>query len=470
MASRTQQMQSHQFTLQRVTAALAVRDPDAVASPVRRSAGTAFAGVMIAVVALAAVAAYGVLRPGDNTTWRDGRSVIIERETGARFVYRDGVLHPTLNYASALLILGSAQPATAIVSHASLAGVPRGVPLGIPGAPDPLPAVGDLLTGAWTVCSRVAAAAAASPGLATPPVESLLVVGAPASADGVAGQPVGAGQAVLAQDRAGGYHLLWNGHRYAIRDPDVVLTALTWRGRPPVLVADALLNTLPPGQDLAPLAVAGHGHPSRFSGHRVGEVVKVESQSGSVQFGLVRAEGIAAITQIQADLLLADPANGLGGAAQSITQAQFASAPAAASLVPSGDTAPPATTPDLASPGEHGGVCAAFTDAANPPALTVLAARPVAAGETRTVQAPVDWVAVQPGRGAIVDAVAAPNAPSGLLGVVSDLGVLFPVPSTAVLATLGFGAAAPHVLPSALVALLPRGNALDPTAAGVAPA
>src|SRR5262249_3920997 len=85
MASRAQQMQSHQFTLQRVTAALAMRDPDAAASPVRRSAGIAFAGVMIAVVALAAVAAYGVLRPGDNTTWRDGRSVIIERETGARF-------------------------------------------------------------------------------------------------------------------------------------------------------------------------------------------------------------------------------------------------------------------------------------------------------------------------------------------------------------------------------------------------
>ena len=467
MASRTQQMQAHQFTLQRVTAALAVRDPDAVASPVRRSAGTAFAGVMIAVVALAAVAAYGVLRPGDNTTWRDGHSVIIERETGARFVYRNGVLHPTLNHASALLILGSAQPATAIVSHASLAGVPRGVPLGIPGAPDPLPAVGDLLTGAWTLCSRFGAIASGS---ATAPVESLLAVGAPASADGVPGQPVEGEHAVLAQDRAGNYHVLWNGHRYAIRDPDVVLTALTWRGRPPAVVADALLNALPPGADLVPLTVAGRGRPSTFGGHRVGEVVKVKSQSGAIQFGLVRAEGVAAITQIQADLLLADPANGLGGAAVSITPAQFAAAPVAASLVPTGDTAPPATTPDLASPGEHGGVCASFADAANPPTLSVLAARPAAAGETRTAHAAVDWVAVQPGRGAIVDSVAGPNAPSGLLGVVSDLGVLFPVPSTGVLATLGFGSAVPHVLPSALVALLPRGNALDPAAAIVAPA
>jgi hypothetical protein len=168
----------------------------------------AFAGVMIAVVALAAVAAYGVLRPGDSTSWRGGRSVIIERATGGRFVYRDGVLHPTLSYASARLILGSSRPATAIVSHASLAGVPRGAPLGIPGAPDPLPAAGDLLSGAWTLSSGPGPQPA---GVATAPAESLLVVGAGATANGVPGAPIRRSEALPAQDRAGAYHLLWNG-------------------------------------------------------------------------------------------------------------------------------------------------------------------------------------------------------------------------------------------------------------------
>jgi hypothetical protein len=51
MASRAQDLQSYQVTLQRVTAALAVRDPDPIASPVRCGAGTAVAGVMVAVVA-----------------------------------------------------------------------------------------------------------------------------------------------------------------------------------------------------------------------------------------------------------------------------------------------------------------------------------------------------------------------------------------------------------------------------------
>jgi WXG100 family type VII secretion target len=92
MASRTESMQSHQFTLQRVTRPAPSANRNPTASPVRRSAGLAFAGVMIAMVALAAVAASSVLRPGDTTSWRDAKSVIIERETCARLVGRDRVL------------------------------------------------------------------------------------------------------------------------------------------------------------------------------------------------------------------------------------------------------------------------------------------------------------------------------------------------------------------------------------------
>jgi type VII secretion protein EccB len=453
MAARTEHLRAHQFTMQRVTAALALRDPDPVGSPIGRGAGAAFAGVMVAVVALAAVAAYGVLRPGDDTSWREGRSVIIERETGARFVYRGGLLHPTLNYASALLILGSSVPATAIVSHASLADVPRGVPLGIVGAPDPLPAARDLLTGAWTLCSRSGAGSA----------ESLLVVGGPVAKE-QGGEPLGPRAAVLAVDPTGAYHLLWHGHRYAIRDPGIVLTALAWRGRSPVAIAAALLNAVPAGDDLAPMRVVGPGRHSAVPGHRVGEVVVGTSQSGARQFGLVRPEGIAAITQVQADLLLADPANDAGGGPVALTAAQLAAAPQAPSLEPTGDSAPPATTPDLLQPHDRGGVCASFVDAATQPRLSVYTARPGAAGETHAARAGVDWIAVQPGHGSIVDSVAAPADGSGLLGVVSDLGVFSAVPSAAVLATLGYSGVRPQELPSALVALLPRGNPLDPAA------
>src|SRR5262245_26861446 len=137
MATRTEQLHSHQFARQRAVAALAMRDPDPPTSPLRRMGGALFAGIMLAVLAVAAVGIYGVLRPGSGSSWRDGRATIIEQETGARFVYLNATLHPVLNHTSAMLILGSNE--TRRVARQELLGVPRGPAVGIPGAPDPLP-------------------------------------------------------------------------------------------------------------------------------------------------------------------------------------------------------------------------------------------------------------------------------------------------------------------------------------------
>src|SRR5258708_6882844 len=77
---------------------------------------------------LAAVALYGVLMPGGATHWQESGAVIVEKETGARYVYLAGRLHPVLNYASALLILGAPAAHTVSVSRPSLRGVPRAAP------------------------------------------------------------------------------------------------------------------------------------------------------------------------------------------------------------------------------------------------------------------------------------------------------------------------------------------------------
>src|SRR4029078_8746516 len=116
MASRSDQLHSHQFALQRAVGALAMRDADPAASPMRRIAGALFASVMLAALALAGVGVYGVLNPGGNERWRDGTAVIVEEETGARYVFADGVLHPALNQASAQLAVGSAEPRVALVA------------------------------------------------------------------------------------------------------------------------------------------------------------------------------------------------------------------------------------------------------------------------------------------------------------------------------------------------------------------
>jgi type VII secretion protein EccB len=463
MATRSDQLHSHQFAQQRVVAALALRDPDATTSPMRRIGGALLAGVMVAALAVAAAGVYGLLRPGSDDSWRDGNAVVIENETGARFVFRDGVLHPVLNYSSALLILGTANPPSAHVARAALVGVPRGVPLGIPGAPDLLPAPGDLVADPWTLCSRLPE----TPTAAAERAESILLVGA-TPADPA--EPLDQ-RGLLGADPSGGLHLVWNSRRYAVEVPDLVLAALGWSRQMAVPVAVPVLNAFPPGPALGRISVERGDRASPVAGFRVGEVFVVESSSGDRRFGVALGNGLADITQVQADLLIADGANGLGGRPTEMGQALYASSPRAPSLVPTSPTALPATTPQLARPGAQAGICAVFSDGAAAPQVVLAASAPRPDGQVRLapaagdVVAPVDWVAVPPGRGAVVEAMAGPEARNGALGLVSDLGQRHPLASTETLTLLGYADVRPQRLPAAVVALLPAGHALDPVAA-----
>ena len=461
MATRSDQLHSHQFALQRVVAAVALRDPDAPTSSLRRAGAALLAGTMVAALGLAAFGIYGLLRPGGGDAWRDGASVIIEKESGARFVYREGLLHPVLNYSSALLILGTPNPPSAHVARAGLVGVPRGVPLGIPGAPDLLPAPADLLPAPWTICSRrpvppVAAAAA----------ESVLLIGAPPPAS----EPL-RDRGLLARDATGGLHLIWNARRHPVTAEDLLQPAFGWSPQAAVPVATAVLNAVPAGAELGRVLVERASKPSAVEGYRVGEVFVVQTASGARTFGVARPDGLSDITQVQADLLLADGANGPGGRATDMGQARYASAPRSASLVPSGTGAPPETTPDLARVDERSGLCAAYDDGATAPELTLATNPPRPPGEVRPGSAPgdltgpVDWVAVPPGRGALVESLAGPGAAGGALAVVSDLGQRFPLANRETLAPLGYADVRPIRMPAAVVALLPAGSALDATAA-----
>jgi type VII secretion protein EccB len=456
MAVRSDQLHSHQFSRRRVVAALAGRDP---ARPPSTGTAPALAGLMVAALALAAFGVFGLLRPADDGSWRDGGSVVVERESGARFVYRDGLLHPVLNYSSALLILGSSQPRSSLVARSSLAGVARGAPLGIPGAPDLLPAAGELLTDPWTVCSRPAGVG----------VESVLRLDSGPSDRGRNGSGIG-DRALVVADPGGDLHVLWHRHRYAIRKPDLVLAAFAWPRESATPVAPAVLNAVPAGPDLAGLAVDGAGRRSAaIPGRRIGEVVVVENSGGGRQFAVVTARGLADVTPVQADLLLAG-GDAEAGAANRMSQAEYATAPRAASMVPSGESAPPAEAPELAT--ATGAVCAGFAAGGGPPEISAVAAESLrrdgelsAPAPAPPASAPVDWLHIPPGRGAVVEALAAPGAPNGALSLITDLGVRFPVPSRDVLAMLGYADVRPQRLPAAVVALMPTGRALDPAAA-----
>jgi type VII secretion protein EccB len=454
MASRSDQLHSHQFALQRAVGALAMRDPDPTASPMRRIGGALFASVMIAVLAVAAVGIYGLLRPGGGGAWREGRATIIEKETGARYVYVDGVLYPVLNYTSAILLLGTTD--TVQVARQDLVGVPRGTPIGIPGVPDPLPGRDQLVTDPWTLCSRPAPEAG---------VESTLRIGwVPTAA------PLDRG-GVLAADPTGGLHLLWNNRRFALIEPSLVLTAFAWAQSSATPISTAVLNAVPAGPDLGRVSTPRSDEPSIISDLGVGEVFVVVNADGSRIFGIALADGVSDVTAVQANLLAVGDANG-GGPVRELSPAEYAAAPRLASLIPSGDDAPPANTPEQLRLGEQAGVCATFAPEAGAPTLSVVDALPPMSGEVRAaatfgeVGVHADWIAVPPGRAAVVESLASPGGASGSLAVVSDLGQRFAVPSTDVLGKLGYGGVTPQRLPAALVSLVPPGRALDPAAAG----
>jgi hypothetical protein len=99
----------------------------------------------------------------------------------------------------------------------------------------------------------------------------------------------------------------------------------------------------------------------------------------------------------------------------------------------------------------------------------VVGARPPSgtpvAGRSRSGGVLADEVYLPAGRAAVVEAMPAPDAPAGVVHLVTDLGIRHPVPSAQVLAVLGYGGVAPVRLPGEIVALLPAGPVLDPVAA-----
>jgi hypothetical protein len=219
----SRQDQVYRYASARLAAALVARDSEPRVPATGRAA---LASVLVAVIAVGVVAAWSRLT-ADDAGWREPDVVVMERESGARYVWHGGTLHPVANYTSAQLILGAPAPRVVPVPRTALDRVPRGAPLGIPGVPDRLPPAGRLLTGAWTVCSTVGGDGAP---------RAVLLVGA---------EPEGgvalADRGLLVQDPDGVSHLIWRQRRYRLPD----------RGPGPAdrspVVAAALLDALPEG-------------------------------------------------------------------------------------------------------------------------------------------------------------------------------------------------------------------------------
>ncbi|GLY64815.1 type VII secretion protein EccB [Amycolatopsis taiwanensis] len=460
MPTRRDQLHAYQFMMQRVTSALIVRETDPEQTPLRRGVGGVFAGVMVAVLIAAGFGVYGVFTGVGGTSWKADGAIVIERETGATYVYRAGELQPVLNYASARLLSNSQNAGPHRVAGADLVEIPRKTVVGIPGAPDSLPDA-DRITGTpWTMCSVLGSNLAGGPMTTT-----TLLVGR-AMPDGT---PLGQ-RAILARDDTdGAVYLVWNNHRYRITDPSVIRSVFGAQAGT-VEVGTAWVNGLPSGQDIGPIDVPGRGQPSAaLSGYTVGDIVYYPLSRG-VQYNLVRSDGLAPLTELQMRILSGQ----YSVEPKPIPAAAANAAPASQALpVVQGEAAAPVTQPDLAVVPNQGraALCSQTDDARGAPEISLggdvsaLAAGIQTRQESGTGTRLADRVLVPPGGVALVRVLPSGTASAGALNLVTDEGLRFPVPSEDVLAQLGYSAAQAVPMPAALVQRIPEGPTLDPAAA-----
>lgn len=411
MVTRHEQVQAHRFITRRIVSALLSGEPETSERPMRRLALALFASIIVAAIVFAVVGIYGFLNPSGGKPV-DGNLVIM-RETGARFAVVDGTLHPVLNWSSALLFVGAAKPTVKQMSRKSLATLPVGDPIGIPGAPDPPPARSALLGPPWTLCSV--------PGIqgSDQPTTHLLVGRAPA------GEALPAETPYLVALADNERFLLWQDRLHRISS-QAALIALDLSGAPVIRVAPQFVNGITRGPDLAPPAIPDIGKPTdrRIAG--VPGVLGKIYRSGQSYYVLT-ANGLAPIGEVSARLLLAS-----GGTPTDITAAEAANN----ATRPIEDETFPKTVPRVTvGPAALAMLCAVFRNELGDGKLTTVYGVRAAGAESLAIAptqarvgadgvASVDRVLVPHGRGAVVRAQPAPGSNGvGVVYVVTDLGV-----------------------------------------------
>jgi type VII secretion protein EccB len=461
--ARRDQVQAQTYVNRRLILAVLTADPDAPESPTQRTAFGMIAGSVIMGLLVAGFAVFGLIVPGGSTAWREPGVLVLEKETGATYLYVDGTLRPVLNYTSARLLVGG-EPKVVSVSRASLAGTAHGPALGVPDAPDSLPDPAALDAGPWSVC----AGARLDDTGAQRPLVSLVVAPLPDVTE------VGDDAALLARASDGAMHLVWRGARLRVARPWIP-TALGLDAGNALPVAASWLNALPAGPDLAPPAAPGRGGAGRTldgSPTRIGQLFTVRDVAGGQKFYLLRADGLAQLSALDATLALADPDTaaaypGEQVAARPLNAATPATALAPASAPAGADRLAVAPRPVVLGPDRS--ACVLVTPATQGARARLALAASTAVGgapAARPAGAPVDGrladrVRVGAGRGALIRPVVAPDVPGIAYYLLTDVGVRYPIPSSDVVRALGYDPQAAVPMPPQLLELLPAGPALN---------
>lgn len=463
MQTRRDQLHAYRFQNRRALAALVTGHPDVLEPPMRRLTVITISGIMIAILVAVGAALFGVFKPTSGDAWKESGAIIVENETGARYVYLDEVLHPVLNYSSAVLAIGSNQDVHIVhVDRGTLQGAKRGATIGIDGIPDSLPDASSLVRAPWTVCSRQ------RPGDGNQlEAQVTLYVGQTAGA-----RPLSADAAVLVQDVTDHtQYLLLHGSRLAV-SPSVA-TALGLQAAA-TQVGTAFLDAVPAGPALKAPRVPDAGKPSSVKiGSSTALIGQLLHAADNDQYFLVLGDGIAALNPVQTALLETLPI-GPGQrplAPLSTSESVVLGLPTSRAgwqAVLAQLKGLPDRLPELTSAAnQNGAVCASYPNNDTAPRFTVppsqLPSYPPGAivESAQSQQGRADSVSLAPGRAAL--AVSADGAATEF--VVAAPGRKYAFASRDALAGFGYDDVKPARLAVELLPLIPTGPALDPVAA-----
>ena len=440
-----------------MSAAVLRSDPNHPDRPTSRTFRGLLGGIAAGVIVAIGVIVIAALFPGKND-WRTEGALVLDEDTGARYLYFDGTLLPVENMTTAQLLFGRPNRVVTLDS-AALAGVPRGSPVGIDGVPELLPAAESLTFESWLACG--VPADAGPPGLA-------VEIGYPDR-----GTVPASTEAVLVSGPDGLDHLVWEGKRLALDRAGVARQALGYGAATRRLVTTEFLNLVPEGPSLVPPAMSGRGEAGITMGGRTTRIGQVFSTSNQASY-VLSDRGLVPLTATARALVLGDPrTQELAYQGSPPTVLEVGPQDVTSHLAP-GDAFGFASWPS--SPPRLMDATAAITLCVRTSADREVPTRSVVTVRTETLTGtpvrlpqpgiaggcgPSPLVAVRGGTGVLLRTVPTGGRPEAWY-LVGDNGVKYPLPSTGPPSTLGYGGTAPARLPTTLVNLLPTGPVLDP--------
>ncbi|MCV7278819.1 type VII secretion protein EccB [Mycolicibacterium flavescens] len=297
------QVSGWRFLLRRVEHAIVRRDTRMFDDPLQFYSRAVSAGVVIAVLICLGAALLAYFKPLGK---RGSDTLLVDRTTNQLYVAMPGTgqLRPVYNLTSARLVLGNAGTPVAVKSD-ELNRMPKGQPIGIPGAPYATPVGG--ATSQWTLCDTVT-----KPESVVPSLETAVVV-RPLQMDASVG-PMRPDEGLLVSYE-GDTSLVTDSGRH---DIDLANRAITSAVGIPVTakatpISEGLFNALPNAGPWRLPDIPAAGAPNTVGlppNLVIGSVFKALTEDGEQHF-VVLPDGIARVNNTTAAAIRATNSYGL---------------------------------------------------------------------------------------------------------------------------------------------------------------